>query len=63
MALKYKNPKNFSKISTKHIIFFYPLLWLTDFISKKNYKNSLQTIKIVLPLPNYKNSLLCILKN
>jgi BlaI family penicillinase repressor len=25
---------------------------------KKNYKNSLQTIKIVLPLLNYKNSLL-----
>jgi len=30
---------------------------------EKNYKNSLQTINIVIPLPNYKNSLRCILKN
>jgi hypothetical protein len=29
----------------------------------KNYENSLQTTKIVLPLPNYKNSLPCTLRN
>jgi hypothetical protein len=51
--------------NTLHLVFLYFFRGLSLHKSpdEKNYKNSLQTIKIVLPLLNYKNSLLCRSKN